>query len=32
LQGFDGVSLGAEPKPVGDRLEAELDEGAVSKR
>jgi len=30
LQGFDGVPLGSEPKPVGDALESELDEGAVS--
>jgi hypothetical protein len=31
LQGFDGVPLGSEPKPVSDRLEAELDESAVTK-
>ncbi|MDG4874223.1 hypothetical protein P9273_03805 [Mesorhizobium sp. WSM4935] len=29
LQGFDGVPLGSEPKPVSEQLEAELDEGAV---
>jgi hypothetical protein len=32
LQGFDGMPLGAEPKPVSDQLEAEFDEGAVAKR
>jgi len=32
LQGFDGVQIGSEPKPVSDRLEAELDEGALAKR
>jgi hypothetical protein len=31
LQGFDGVPLGSEPKPVSDQLEAELDDSAVSK-
>ncbi|RWL42259.1 MAG: hypothetical protein EOR60_26145 [Mesorhizobium sp.] len=31
LQGFDGVPIGSEPKPVSDRLEAELDDGAVTK-
>jgi hypothetical protein len=31
LQGFDGVPLGSEPKPVTDQLEAELNESAVSK-
>lgn len=31
LQGFDGAPLGGEPKPVGDSLEAELDESAVAK-
>ncbi|WP_434722819.1 hypothetical protein [Mesorhizobium sp. RIZ17] len=31
LQGFDGVPLGNEPKPVSEALEAEFDEGAVSK-
>jgi hypothetical protein len=31
LQGFDGVPLGSEPKPVTDRLESELDESAVVK-
>ncbi|BCM19280.1 hypothetical protein [Mesorhizobium sp. J8] len=31
LQGFDGVPLGSEPKPVSETLEAELDEGAVNK-
>ena len=31
LQGFDGVLLGSEPKPVSDQLEAELDDSAVSK-
>jgi len=30
LQGFDGVHLSTELKPVGDQLEAELDEGAIS--
>jgi len=31
LQGFDGVPLGSEPKPVSESLEAEFDEGAVVK-
>lgn len=31
LQGFDGMPLGSEPKPVSDQLEAELDESAVAK-
>ncbi|RWB87438.1 hypothetical protein [Mesorhizobium sp.] len=31
LQGFDGVPLGSEPKPVSDQLEAELDESAIAK-
>ena len=31
LNGFDGVSLGREPKPVSGQLEAEFDEDAVSK-
>ena len=31
LRGFDGVPIGSEPKPVSDRLEAELDADAVTK-
>ncbi|TPI67872.1 hypothetical protein [Mesorhizobium sp. B2-8-9] len=31
LQGFDGVPLASESKPVSDGLEAELDESAVAK-
>jgi hypothetical protein len=31
LQGFDGVLLGSEPKPVSDRLESELDDEAVAR-
>ena len=30
LQGFDGVPIGSEPKPVSEGLEAELDESAIS--
>ncbi|MBZ9763311.1 hypothetical protein LB553_20840 [Mesorhizobium sp. CA8] len=31
LQGFDGVPIGTEAKPVSDRLETEVDEGALAK-
>lgn len=31
LQGFDGVLLGSESKPVSEGLEAELDESGVEK-
>ncbi|TGS61078.1 hypothetical protein EN844_30005 [Mesorhizobium sp. M3A.F.Ca.ET.201.01.1.1] len=31
LEGFDGVLLGSPLKPIGEGLEAELDESPVSK-